>query len=226
MAMSKSEAGKLGALKSAETIGQRKQDRIDKYLGNPKKCKCCSTPISYEKRHNSFCGHSCGATYSNARKDWSNIITGPTPKSFEQHVARAQRVKLTRTAAMCLCCGKDLFRGGHGGKFCNRSCQTIFNRAAKIEAWKMGAKITGGQLKQYIKEKYGNNCSVCGLADWNNKPITLELEHKDGNSENNLEENLCLICPNCHSQTPTYKAKNRGKGRHSRRQRYAEGKSY
>jgi len=226
MTMSKSEAGKLGALKSAAIVEQNKQDRIAKYLEDPKKCKCCSSPLSYDKRRNSFCGHSCGATYSNARKDWSNIITGPTPKTFEQHIARAQRAKLIRTAAVCLSCGAALFRGGHGGKFCNRVCQTEFIRKSKITEWKEGGKISARVIKRYIQEKYGKVCSVCGLTDWNNKPITLELEHKDGNSENNLEENLCLICPNCHSQTDTYKAKNKGNGRHSRRARYAEGKSY
>ena len=66
----------------------------------------------------------------------------------------------------------------------------------------------------------------CGITEWNNKKIVLELEHKDGNSENNDLVNLELLCPNCHSQTPTYKAKNKGKGRHSRRERYKDGKSY
>lgn len=43
--------------------------------------------------------------------------------------------------------------------------------------------------------------------------IPLEIDHIDGNSENNSEENLRLICPNCHSLTATYKGANRGKGR-------------
>ncbi|WIM86214.1 hypothetical protein PT015_14985 [Candidatus Mycobacterium wuenschmannii] len=42
----------------------------------------------------------------------------------------------------------------------------------------------------------------------------------------NRRENLRLICPNCDSQLPTYKARNRGSGRHYRRQRYANGQSY
>ena len=54
----------------------------------------------------------------------------------------------------------------------------------------------------------------------------MELEHNDGNSQNNSLDNLSLICPNCHSQTPTYKGANKGNGRHYRRVRYAEGKSY
>ena len=54
----------------------------------------------------------------------------------------------------------------------------------------------------------------------------MELEHKDGNSSNNSLDNVCLLCPNCHSQTDTYKNKNKGNGRHYRRLRYSEGKSY
>jgi predicted HNH restriction endonuclease len=52
------------------------------------------------------------------------------------------------------------------------------------------------------------------------------MEHIDGNSSNNKVTNLCLLCPNCHSQTPTYKNKNKGNGRHYRRIRYKDGKSY
>jgi len=66
----------------------------------------------------------------------------------------------------------------------------------------------------------------CGITEWNGKEIVLELEHIDGNSLNNTEENLSLLCPNCHSQTDTYKGKNKGSGRHYRKVRYQKGKSY
>jgi len=56
--------------------------------------------------------------------------------------------------------------------------------------------------------------------------IPIELEHIDGNSENNMLENLKLLCPNCHSLTPTYKALNTGNGRAFRRERYKIGKSF
>ena len=53
-------------------------------------------------------------------------------------------------------------------------------------------------------------CNKCGINKWNNEFITLEIEHKDGDKFNNSKENLELLCPNCHSQTPTFR-KNRKK---------------
>lgn len=47
---------------------------------------------------------------------------------------------------------------------------------------------------------------------WNNKKIVFILDHIDGHHDNNDENNLRLVCPNCDSQLPTYKSKNRGNG--------------
>lgn len=48
-------------------------------------------------------------------------------------------------------------------------------------------------------------CRDCGLTDeWNGKTLVLQLEHINGESNDNRLENLCWLCPNCHSQTPTY----------------------
>lgn len=85
---------------------------------------------------------------------------------------------------------------------------------------------TDRSRKNALLREMGHACAVCRGKRWCAKPIPLELEHIDGNSENNSRPNLRLICPNCHAQTLTYKGRNRGKGRFSRLQRYREGKSY
>ena len=51
-------------------------------------------------------------------------------------------------------------------------------------------------------------CAVCGLREWRGSPIPLDMDHIDGDHLNNELSNLRLLCPNCHAQTPTYKARN------------------
>lgn len=54
-----------------------------------------------------------------------------------------------------------------------------------------------------------NKCAICKLEPmWNNKPLTLHLDHINGDNKNNDLNNLRLICPNCHSQTDTYTGRN------------------
>lgn len=53
-------------------------------------------------------------------------------------------------------------------------------------------------------------CEDCGIGgEWNGKTLVLQLEHKNGVSDDNRLDNLSFLCPNCHSQTKTYAAKNR-----------------
>jgi hypothetical protein len=53
-----------------------------------------------------------------------------------------------------------------------------------------------------------NVCSVCGITEWFGKPMNMELDHIDGNRSNHKLDNLRMLCPNCHSQTETYRSKN------------------
>jgi 5-methylcytosine-specific restriction endonuclease McrA len=61
-----------------------------------------------------------------------------------------------------------------------------------------------------IKEEiFKYECSECGIIDWNTKPLTMQLDHIDGNPHNHKLDNLRMICPNCHGQTETWCGKNK-----------------
>lgn len=86
--------------------------------------------------------------------------------------------------------------------------------------WNKG-KFTGtsfeyngkGNHKGLLVQERGHRCECCGLAEWLNRPITLELEHIDGDNRNNEKENLKLLCPNCHSLTDTWRGRNINSGK-------------
>ena len=69
-------------------------------------------------------------------------------------------------------------------------------------------------IKKYMRHKFGDVCSVCSnKSKWNDKPLVLILDHIDGNCANWKVTNLRLVCPNCDSQLPTFKSKNKNSQR-------------
>lgn len=198
--LSKSEAGKLGAAKSAEVARLRKKAILEAYGLDPAKCTHCATNLVYDKRHNKFCGHTCSALTNN---------------------------KLRAKIFQCAHCGKTNPERKIPGKYCDRTCQLEAEFVEKDRIVEEGKASNSGQVKRYLLRKHGHICMDPNCAwDFSKREINVELEHKDGNSDNNTLENCILLCPNCHSLTPTYKNKNMGNGRHYRRVRRAEGKSY
>lgn len=63
-------------------------------------------------------------------------------------------------------------------------------------------KLKHRLIKTGLKD---NRCERCDLTSWMNSEISLELHHKDGNNRNHTLDNLELLCPNCHSQTETFR---------------------
>jgi 5-methylcytosine-specific restriction endonuclease McrA len=66
-------------------------------------------------------------------------------------------------------------------------------------------KLKNRMLREGLVE---NVCSACGINEWFGKSINMELDHIDGDRSNHKLENLRMLCPNCHSQTETYRSKN------------------
>jgi hypothetical protein len=53
-----------------------------------------------------------------------------------------------------------------------------------------------------------NRCEECGLTEWRGRALSMALHHINGDGRDNRIENLAMLCPNCHSQTPNFAAKN------------------
>lgn len=95
------------------------------------------------------------------------------------------------------------------------------------EKWLAGLKVgyTGKTrrvatfVRHYMLQKHGRKCQICGWDKINpstgNCPV--EIDHIDGDSENCSESNLRVVCPNCHSLTPTFRNLNKGRGKRIRR---------
>lgn len=67
-------------------------------------------------------------------------------------------------------------------------------------------KLKNRLIKEGIFE---NKCSICGISKWNGKDLKCELDHIDGDRTNHKKGNLRMLCPNCHSQTSTFRSRNR-----------------
>ena len=113
----------------------------------------------------------------------------------------------------CLYCNKEN-KYGHSkiNKYCDNVCQGKYRWINEtIPRIENGDKTEPSTVKKYLIEKFGNKCVECGQENsWNSKPLMLQLDHIDGDSDNSLISNLRLLCPNCHTQTETYG--NAGKG--------------
>lgn len=164
-----------------------------------------------KKSPNHYCSKSCAGKRNNKL----------FPKRKKVNGDGAVSLKNTKQERRCLCCGEDITKKHKEAQYCSVTCVKR-TRELRVENGTGGARLA----KNYLIAHGEAQCAACMLTTWNEIPITLELDHIDGNSENNQLENLRLLCPNCHSQTETWKNRNKGNGRHSRRQRYANGLSY
>lgn len=155
-------------------------------------CKNCNK----QTKNKHFCSKNCSAVYNNKNNNrWKDV---ETKKKTLQRV--------------CHACHESYY--GYNEKFCSNECRTLYREQLILSG-------DGGHagVRSYLVARY-DYCFECKLNEWRGKPITLELEHIDGNCKNNALENCKLLCPNCHSQTDTFKGKNRGNSSRKRHQYY------
>lgn len=77
------------------------------------------------------------------------------------------------------------------------SDEEIFVKNSPVSQDTLRKRFLKGQYQEY-------KCQLCGINTWQEKPLTLRLDHIDGDKANNELTNLRWVCPNCDSQLPTY----------------------
>ncbi len=125
-----------------------------------------------------------------------------------------------RRPRFCRACGKQLFE--RHKQYCDTFCQREWEYRDYIARWLRGEAIgltPSGQLSHYVRhfliEEAGERCSECHWRERN--PVTgrvpLQIDHIDGHYANCRRDNLRVLCPNCHSLTPSWGVLNKGNGR-------------
>lgn len=130
---------------------------------------------------------------------------------------------MTKVCLRCNC----ILESNRQTRFCSRDCDRAYTLEQNVNAFLNGENKTKDprSIRRYLFETREYKCEECDNTEWQGQPIPLQVDHIDGNWENNIPENVRLLCPNCHALTPTWGFRNKGNGRHYRRVRYAEGKS-
>jgi hypothetical protein len=125
-----------------------------------------------------------------------------------------KRIYKINTEHPCAHCGKNYVRGAN--KFCDECIQQGYDHREQRKG--LEEKKTDRGRRSYLIRTQGHRCELCGLSEWRGQPIPLQLDHVDGNYQNNTAENLRLLCATCHTMTQNYRSNNRGQGRHRRKQ--------
>lgn len=67
--------------------------------------------------------------------------------------------------------------------------------------------------REYLIYENNNKCESCGIKEWKNIKIPIEINHINGDNTDHSRENLECLCPNCHSITKNWRGRNKAKKR-------------
>lgn len=100
-----------------------------------------------------------------------------------------------------------------GKDFRGKSAIVEKNKQNEVNPEKLfckNSKHSRNILRKYIivNNLLPYECAICGVKEWQGRTLSLELDHINGENNDNRLENLRFLCPNCHSQTTTYGSKN------------------
>lgn len=134
-------------------------------------------------------------------------------KRINLSTVHKQRYKKPKEKRFCCYCGLSLQKKSQK-KFCSMNCSLLARWENKKENLlsSNNRNVSSNTLKKFlIEEMKIKNCCLCNQKPfWNGKRLVLQLDHIDGDSDNNNINNLRLLCPNCHTQTETFASKGKG----------------
>lgn len=198
-----------------------------------KYCLNCNKLLS--KSQKKFCSKSCSATYNNVHRGteiyqkiantlaakWvtkSNIQDKKATKlKASKKKLPSNEIKKSLDVNVCKNCGKPISKSNI---YCSSRCYSEFvhktnykNYLVHPEQYNRGNYTPRSFYSEFLNEQ-NNKCAICGCNPTHNgKDLRFVIDHIDGDASNNKRSNIRLICPNCDSQTDTFKSKNKNSTR-------------
>lgn len=159
-------------------------------IGNSMQDKICPKCFSIHNKNGKYCSRKCSNSriFSNKSKEKTSQSL---KKYYNENIDQKNIVKNRLIS----------FHESIIKQKKEKSLERILTLDFNLLSWQ-------DKRRRIIHEQI-NKCNCCSIDSWNQLPITLEIDHRDGDNSNNTRENLEGLCPNCHSQTKTWRGRNK-----------------